>query len=75
VDVLPNNAINKFRPANCAGGVLQNSDVAYTFLTLVALDEIAIVYDSIVEPHDPTEAHYDKRILYWGDMCNRIYPS
>lgn len=75
VDQLPNNYINKYRPANCDGGVLQNSNVAHTFFTLVELDEIAIIYDSIVEPHDPTEAYYEKKILYWGDMCNRIYPS
>ena len=75
VDYLPNNAINKFRPANCAGGVLQNSEVAHTFLTLVQLEEIAIVYDSIIEPHDPTEAYYQQKVLYWGDMCNKIYPS
>ena len=75
VDQLPNNVINKFRPANCAGGVLQNSDVALTFLTLVQLEEIAIIYDTIIEPHDPTEAYYQKKVLYWGDMCNKIYPS
>lgn len=75
VDQLDNTYINKYRPANCDGGVLQNSNVAYTFFTLVELDEIAIIYDSIVEPHDPTEAYYEKKILYWGDMCNRIYPS
>ena len=74
-DQLPNTYINKYRPANCDGGVLQNSSVEYTFLSLVALDEIAIVYDSIVEPHDPTEAYYEKKVLYWGDLCNRIYPS
>lgn len=75
VDQLDNTYINKYRPANCDGGVLQNSNVAHTFFTLVELDEIAIIYDSIVEPHDPTEAYYEKKILYWGDMCNRIYPS
>ncbi len=74
-DQLPNNYINKYRPGNCDGGVLQNSDIQYTFLTLVELDEIAIVYDSIAEPHDPTEAYYEKKVLYWGDLCNRIYPS
>ena len=63
VDQLPNTYINKYRPANCDGGVLQNSNVAHTFLSLVALDEIAIVYDSIVEPHDPDEAYYEKKIL------------
>lgn len=75
VDQLPNTYINKYRPANCDGGVLQNSNMELTFFTLVELEEIAIVYDSVVEPHDPTEAYYEKKVLYWGDLCNRIYPS
>lgn len=75
VDQLPNNYINKYRPANCDGGVLQNSNVAHTFFSLVELDEIAIVYDSIEEPHDPTEAYYEKKVLYWGDISSKLYPS
>ena len=75
VDQLPNTYINKYRPANCDGGVLQNSNQALTFLELSQLEEIAIVYDTIAEPHDPTEAYYEKKVLYWGDLCNRIYPS
>lgn len=74
-DQLPNTYINKYRPANCDGGILQNSNIAYTFDTLVALDEIAIIYESRVEPGDPTEAYYEKKVLYWGDLCNRLYPS
>lgn len=74
-DQLPNTYINKYRPANCGGGILQNSNIEYTFLSLVALDEIAIVYESITEPHDPAEAYYEKKVLYWGDLTNKIYPS
>lgn len=75
VDQLPNTYINKYRPANCDGGVLQNSNIALTFDTLVELDEIAIIYESREEPNDPTEAYYEKKVLYWGDLCNRLYPS
>lgn len=75
VDQLPNTYINKYRPANCDGGVLQNSNVSYTFYTLAELDEIAIVYDSLAEPGDPTEAYYERKVLYWGDLCNRLYLS
>ena len=75
VDQLPNTYINKFRPANCDGGILQDSNVQHTFFTLAELDEIAIVYMSITEPSDPTEAYYERKVLYWGDLCNRLYPS
>ena len=75
VDQLPNTYINKYRPANCGGGILQDSNISHTFYSLVALDEIAIVYDSLEEPHDPTEAYYERKVLYWGDLCNRLYPS
>jgi hypothetical protein len=46
-----------------------------TFETLVALDEIAIVYETVAEPDDPDEAYYERKVLYWGDMCNGLYPS
>jgi len=72
---LPNTYINKYRPRNCDGGQLQNSDVAYTFYTLADLEEIAIVYESISEPNDPNEAYYEKKVLCFGDLCNKIYPS
>jgi len=72
---LPNEYINKYRPRNCDGGKLQNSNVEYTFYTLADLDEIAIVYETLTEPNDPTTAYYEKRILCFGDLCNRIYPS
>lgn len=75
VDQLPNEYINKYRPKNCDGGKLQNSNVEYTFYTLADLNEIAIVYETLTEPNDPTTAHYEKRILCFGDLCNRIYPS
>lgn len=77
VDQLPNNYINKYRPANCDGGVLQNSNVAHTFLSLVELDEIAIVYDSIEEPHidDPEAEQFERKTLYWGDIGPKLYPS
>lgn len=75
VDQLPNSAINQYKPMNCAGGVLQNSNVEMTFETLVALEEIAIVYETIAEPDDPDEAYYERKVLYWGDMCNGLYPS
>jgi hypothetical protein len=75
VDRLPNTYINKYRPANCGGGILQNSNVSYTFETLTQLEEIAIVYESIAEPHDPIDDSYERKVLYWGDLCNRVYPS
>lgn len=70
VDQLPNVYVNKFKPANCDGGVVQNTDVLYTFDSLLQYGHIDILYMTIAEPHDPTnEAHIDK-VLYWtGQEC------
>lgn len=73
VDTLPNSYINKYKPANGAGGVIQNASTGYTFAELAALSEIAIVYDSISEPHDPETASYEQKVLYWGDVNSWNY--
>ena len=65
VDTLPNAYINKFKPANCLGGVLQNSNVNYSFDELAALEEIAIVYPKKQEPHNPEDSSYEQKILFW----------
>ena len=65
-DSLPNEYINKYKPANCEGGVLQNSSVDYTFEELTSLSEIVIIYTTKVAPHDPTTASYEQKVLYWG---------
>ena len=65
VDQLPNTYVNKFKPVNCDGGILQNSDVLYTFADLMEEGHIDILYMSMAEPDDPTnEAHIGK-VLYW----------
>ena len=74
-DHLPNTYINKYRPSICDGGVLQNSNQQLSFYDLVQLEEIAIIYETIEEPNDPMSAIYEKKCLYWGDMCNKIFPS
>ena len=58
VDMLPNEYINKFKPVNCDGGLLQNTDVLYTFDELLTKGTIEIMYESIAEPGDPTNASY-----------------
>ena len=70
VDLLPNSFINRYRPRNCGAGMLQNSNVSYTFETLMELKEIAIIYETISEPHDPTEDYYQRKVLYFGDVWN-----
>ena len=76
VDNLPNEYINRYRPLGADGGVLQNSNVAYTWDTLMEIDEIAIVYESIEEPNDPESAVYDPKVLYFtlnGFTVNNLF--
>ena len=65
-EILPNSYINKFKPVICNGGVIQGADVAHTFETLVELGHIDILYETIIEPDDPTTAVYDAKVLGWG---------
>ena len=65
VDTLPNEYWNKYKPANCSGGELEHPEQSYTIEELVELGEISIVYMSLVEPHDPIDASYEQKILYW----------
>lgn len=68
IDLLDNEYTNKYRPANCDGGILQNSDVSLDFEDLVTLEEIAFVYDSVEEPNDPESAMYEQKVLYFGNL-------
>ena len=65
-DTFPNDLVNKYKPVGCGGGQFINPEAWYTFNDLVALEEIAIVYETIVEPDDPTNLSYENKILYWG---------
>jgi hypothetical protein len=40
--------------------------VWYDFYDLIALGEISIWYETIVEPDDPTNLSYENKVLYWG---------
>ena len=66
IDILPNSYINKYKPVRCNGGMVQGADVPHTFESLVDLGHIDILYESLVDPDDPTEAHYEPRILGFG---------
>jgi hypothetical protein len=72
VDIFPNEYINKFKPVICAGGELQNATVQYTFDSLVQFGHVDIVYETIDEPNDPTEAYYEKKVLGFGSFTNII---
>ena len=65
-EILPNDYINKYKPTICNGGVIQGADVAHTFETLVELGHIDILYETIIEPNDPTNAIYEQKILGFG---------
>lgn len=64
-DTLPNEYWNKYKPANCEGGAIENPERAYTIEEFAELGEISIVYMSMVEPHNPEDASFDQKILYW----------
>jgi hypothetical protein len=72
-EILPNEYINRFKPTICAGGVIQGADVAHTFESLVELGHIDILYETIIEPNDPTNAVYDAKVLGFGKF-SRIAP-
>lgn len=69
-EILPNEYINKYKPTICNGGVIQGADVAHTFETLVELGHIDILYETIIEPNDPTNAVYDAKVLGFGVFSN-----
>lgn len=64
-DTLDNNFVNKYKPVGCSGGQILNPEAWYDFYDLVALDEISIWYETIVEPDDPEKASYEQKVLYW----------
>lgn len=72
MDIFPNEYVNKFKPVICAGGELQNATVQYTFESLVDFGHVDIVYETIEEPNDPTEAYYEKKVLGFGAFSNVI---
>jgi hypothetical protein len=74
-EILPNNYINKFKPMICNGGVIQGADVAHTFETLVAQGHIDVLYETIIEPNDPTEAYYKNKILCFGQFSKSLPTS
>ena len=72
-DLLPNSYINKFKPVTADGGILQDSDVLYTFTSLMAQGHIDILYMSIAEPDDPTNVSRIGKMLYWtGEEARRV---
>lgn len=74
VDIFPNEYINKFKPMICAGGKLQNAETKYTFESLVEFGHVDIVYETIEEPNDPTEAYYEKKVLGFG-LFSELIPA
>lgn len=65
VDQMPNSYINKFKPINAEGGHVQNTDVLYTFTSLMEYGHIDILYMSLTEPDDPTNMSHIGKMLYW----------
>lgn len=72
VDIFPNEYVNKFKPVICAGGELQNATEQYTFESLIDFGHVDIVYETIEEPNDPTEAFFEKKIIGFGQFTHHI---
>jgi len=71
-DELPNSYFNKYKPANCDAGILQDSDAYYTFDSLVKKGHLDIVYMTMVEPHDPEDDSFPNKVLwYYPDKGTR----
>lgn len=66
IDILPNSYINKFKPVNCDSGLVQGIEVQHTFESLMELGHIDILYETRVEPDDPTQAYYETKVLGFG---------
>jgi hypothetical protein len=74
LDTIPNGYVNKYKPANCNGGQIQNSSTSYsTFADLAAIEEVAIVYEEMTQPHDPESLSYEQKVLYWGEVNDEDY--
>lgn len=72
VDIFPNEYINRFKPVICAGGMLQNATEQYTFDSLIQFGHVDIVYETIEEPNDPTEAFFERKVLGFGEFLPTI---
>ena len=72
VDILPNSYINKFKPVSCSGGLVQGAEVEHTFETLIDLGHVDILYETLIEPDDPTQAYYEPKVLGFGDFSEEL---
>lgn len=72
IDILPNSYINKFKPVRCNGGMVQGADVEHTFETLIEQGHIDIVYETLIEPDDPTQAYYEPKVLGFGSFAHDL---
>jgi hypothetical protein len=72
VDIIPNSYINKYKPVRCNGGTIQGAEVEHTFETLMELGHIDIVYESLYEPDDPTQAYYEQKVIYFGNFLSGL---
>lgn len=66
VDELPNTYIDRYKPVICGGGRFENPSQWWTFETLTAAGEIAIIYDTLEEPHDPDSASFPKKVIFFN---------
>lgn len=75
VDELPNTYIDKYKPAICGGGRLDNPSKVYTFASLVAQGSLNIIYDTLSEPHDPDNTMFPKKVLWFDRSATFVAPD
>ena len=66
VDEIPNYYIDRYKPVICGGGRFENPSQWWTFDSLTAAGEIAIIYDTLEEPHDPETAMFPKKVIFFN---------
>lgn len=65
IDELPNDYLDKYRPMICGGGHLVNPEKWYTFDSLMEQGEVAILYETKQEPHDPDDTSFPTKVIYY----------
>ena len=66
IDELPNTYIDRYKPVICGGGRFEEPSKWWTFETLTAAGEIAIIYDTLEEPHDPDSTSFPKKVIFFN---------
>lgn len=73
VDEIPNEYVNKFRPVSCGGGQWEDPSKWWTFEELADTGHVNIIYPRLVEPHDPEDDSFPRKVLFFGALDGMMY--